>query len=184
MLPSRDCLVDVIARLHSFHPNSRVQLSAQGNQNIPFLDLQLSIDDQARISHELFIKPQNLFHYVPFTSCHPPFVFKGVVQGEFQRYVRRCSSQKVADVHVRSLRQRLPRKGYPHALLAQNTVRRVQRYINKPALPVHAVIRYSRSVNPSRLREVLRPIQRIMPQLRLSFRVQKSLFRLLYAQWR
>ena len=183
LLLSRDCLVDVIARLHSFHPNIRVQLSAQGNQNIPFLDLQLSIDDQARISHELFIKPQNLFHYVPFTSCHPPFVFKGVVQGEFQRYVRRCSSQKVADVHVRSLRQRLLRRGYPHALLAQNTVRRVQRYINKPVLPVHAVIRYSRSVNPSRLREVLRPIQRIMPQLRLSFRVQKSLFRLLYAQW-
>ena len=91
LLLSRDCLVDVIARLHSFHPNIRVQLFAQGNQNIPFADLQLSIDDQARISHELFIKPQNLFHYVPFTSCHPPFVFKGVVQGEFQRYVRRCA---------------------------------------------------------------------------------------------
>eukprot|EP00439_Symbiodinium_sp_Y106_P044599 s5782_g5.t1 len=164
--------------------SNEVAVEVEGNQNIPFLDLQLSIDDQARISHELFIKPQNLFHYVPFTSCHPPFVFKGAVQGEFQRYVRRCASQKVANVHVRSLRQRLLRRGYPLALLAQNTVRRVQRYINKPALPVHAVIRYSRSVNPSRLREVLRPIQRIIPQLRRFFRVQKRLFRLLYAQWR
>ena len=186
LLLSRDCVSSCIERLHSFHPNIRVKVSAQGMRDIPFLDLQLSIDAEANISHIIFTKPQNLFHFVPFTSCHPAFVFRGVVQGEYQRYTRRCSSQTAAAHHVQLLRQRLLRRGYPHSVVYKHTIRQVKQthLFKKDGLRVHMVLQYSRSLNVPKLRGVLAPLRRLLPQLRLSFGVQRNMFRLLYGQWR
>ena len=182
-----DCAQECIRRLHSFHPDIRVKISAQGQKNIPYLDLLLTVDSEGRIGHELFTKPQSLFHYVPYTSCHPEFVFRGVVRGEHQRYSRRCSSQAAAAVHVNRLRQRLIRRGYPHSLVKANTTQR--KIIRSPAqlkgdTRIHVVMRYSSSINRRKLRSVLRPVMSILPQMRISFKVQRNLFRLLYGQWR
>ena len=76
----------ILERAHEFHPSIRLTLSACGVSNIPFLDLALSVAEDGQVSHELYTKPRNRFQYVPFTSCHPPFVFSGVAKGEYQRY--------------------------------------------------------------------------------------------------
>ena len=186
LLLSRDCVSLCIERLHAFHPNIRVKVSAQGMRDIPFLDLQLSIDADANISHVIFTKPQNLFHFVPYTSCHPGFVFRGVVQGEFQRYSRRCSSPTAAAEQVKLLRRRFLRRGYPNSLVYKYTSRRVNQIhrSNKDELRIHMVLQHSQSLNVPKLRGVLAPLRRLLPQIRLSFGVQRNLFRLLYGQWR
>jgi len=47
-----------------------------------FLDLKLSIKNN-HIHTKTFLKPQNLYLYIPSLSAHPTRCFKGQVTGEF-----------------------------------------------------------------------------------------------------
>ena len=48
---------------------------------VPFLDLQVSVQ-QHRLHFQTYRKPQNIYAYLPRSSCHPPSVFESLVTGE------------------------------------------------------------------------------------------------------
>ena len=175
----------ILESAHEFHPSIRLTLSACGVSNIPFLDLALSVAEDGQVSHELYTKPHNRFQYVPFTSCHPPFVFSGVAKGEYQRYIRRCSSDELAKPHLARLTLRFLKRGYPHSLLhkARHQALKREKQVRDHLHAVHLVMTYSSSLNASKLRQLMQPIKRLWPSVRMSFKVQRNLFRLLYSQW-
>ena len=179
----------ILQRAHEFHPSIRLSISAYGTRDIPFLDVMLSVDASGQISHELYTKPRNRFQYVPYNSCHPPFVFKGVVQGEYQRYTRRCSSQVAARLHLNRLASRFQKRGYPKRLcdhafasVQQSHLKR-SRQLRDMSQSVHVVLTFSASLNVKMIQRLLQPIRRLWPSVRLSLKVQRNLFRLLYSQW-
>ena len=55
--------------------------------DVNFLDLNLCIENE-KFTHKTFRKPLNAYAYLPWSSCHPPSVKKGIVATELQRILR------------------------------------------------------------------------------------------------
>lgn len=74
-------------------------------------------DGMIRLRTRTHQKPLNLYLYIPFTSHHPPGVFKSLVNAELLRYVQTCSEEHWYECMKRKLFHRLRRRGYPPAFL-------------------------------------------------------------------
>ena len=113
---SKDDIDRAITAANSYHHELSWELQALGASDIPFLDLSISHNGK-KIDWDLFIKPLNIFQYVPFSSCHPQTTNRAVAQGEFLRALRRCSSKRSAHSHIQFLKAKLVATGYPGWLL-------------------------------------------------------------------
>lgn len=84
-------------------------------QNVPFLDLLLSLRDRT-IVYELYRKPINTYQYLEWDSGHPLATKKGFVIGEIVRIFRNCSDHDTALKHVDFFRSKIRLRGYPPKL--------------------------------------------------------------------
>ena len=93
---------------------------------VPFLDLQVSVQ-QHRLHFQTYRKPQNIYAYLPRSSCHPPSVFESLVTGETTR-LHRTNYRNPASFHeqVEFFVEKLCRRGY-NSLQARKLIERTSR---------------------------------------------------------
>jgi len=64
IMPS-SCSNSFIARANDFHDTIKVERTAHGRINIPYLDVALTLSDNGSLHFELYRKPGNLYQYLP-----------------------------------------------------------------------------------------------------------------------
>ena len=98
-----------------WHPN--IQFENTGLESLSFLDLQLSRDLDDTLKWELYVKPQNLYLYVPRHSNHPAGVFKSIIVGGMKRIDARNKFKADAERHKSFFRSKLNERGYSNAFI-------------------------------------------------------------------
>ena len=83
---------------------------------VNFLDLTISIENE-RLVTKIFEKPQNLYLYLPSSSCHTPGILKGTIIGMIYRYFALITYESDFILQVELFFHRLCNRGYRPALL-------------------------------------------------------------------
>ena len=181
-----DRIADVV---NSWNANIQVELGASGSC-VPYLDISVNLSG-GKISFSLFRKPQNLYLYLPRTSCHPEPVFRSVCSGEGTRLARRCQQQHVLSRELAFTCQKLISRGYSYSLI-QSAFNR-SRARSHPVSQVSAAREvknlylkqvFSFSVHRPSIRKCLDSAKTILAEHgakpELVFTVQPNIFRILY----
>ena len=111
----------LLARLNSYHPNVRWEVTKSGRQKVPFLDLELSIENRAPF-YELFRKPLNAYLYVPGSSMHSRNTMIGTIKGEVHRCFRNCLKFRDCMKHIDFFTKKFSARGYPQSEVKQIAV--------------------------------------------------------------
>ena len=119
--------------LNNFNPAIRYT-SSQSQTTVDFLDLTIYKSHLFPFTNILdtktFQKPQNLYQYLHYSSCHQPAVYKAIISGELVRYVRTNTSETNYEVMKTQFKNRLLARGYPKKLIEK--VSATVRYKNRP----------------------------------------------------
>jgi hypothetical protein len=91
--------------------------SSNRARTVNFLDLQITIHNNGTISTRLYEKPENLYLYLPASSCHPYSILKGLIHGMVYRTIRLTSDKAVQSIELQNLVRRLSARGYQQSLL-------------------------------------------------------------------
>jgi hypothetical protein len=94
-----------------------------------FLDLQITIRGNGTISTCLFEKQQNLYLYLPSTSCHPPGNLRSLISGMIYRTLRLTSEVPKQKQELHRLYHRLAARGYRRSLI-QNSINATYRRLS------------------------------------------------------
>lgn len=82
--------------------------------SLPFLDLNVIINNKTqKITTSTYIKKMNLHLFTPFSSCHPPATYKGIIIGEIIRYRYQCDEDSDFQSMVIKLKGYLQQRQYP-----------------------------------------------------------------------
>ena len=177
---------------NSYHGCINVKRSAVGKQDVPFLDLSLSLGDANSISHTLFRKQLCLYHYVPRASCHRRSVYTAVILGEAKRILRRCMHESDQKRELHFFKRALLRRGYGISDILKLFARAQREHMRTNAKTRtrgrtgYFKVIHSSAVNYGYIRKTLRRLQPLTTlDLRICAQTQKNLFRLLYPiTWR
>ena len=100
---SQHQLETFLTALNNFHPSLHYTYSFS-TENTDFLDLTIYKGPHFQCTHHLdtrtFQKPQNLYQYLHFESCHQRSVHKGIILTECIRYIRTNTSK---DNYIRTI---------------------------------------------------------------------------------
>ena len=77
-----------------------------------FLDLELWLDENNKLQHQLYQKQQNLYQYLPATSSHNHHIFKNFIKNELVRYRRCCTMDEDFSRIKSAFMERLSARGY------------------------------------------------------------------------
>ena len=109
-------LEDFLHRLNSCHPTIHFTWTIS-SEGVDFLDTRIykgsRFQQTGTLDIQTFFKPTNTFQYLHFSSSHPKGVFKGLVRGEANRFLRSNSSQETYERTLSTLRHHLLCRGYP-----------------------------------------------------------------------
>ena len=113
---SRESLEDFLHRLNSCHPTIHFTWTIS-SEGVDFLDTRIykgsRFQQTGTLDIQTFFKPTNTFQYLHFSSSHPKGVFKGLVRGEANRFLRSNSSQETYERTLSTFRHHLLCRGYP-----------------------------------------------------------------------
>ena len=98
--------------MDSWHGSLKFEVVCAGRENVPFLDLSLSVLESGYIGFKTHRKDLNEYLYVPRSSCHPSGFFSGIVLGENCRLDRTNSGESSRLDAVRFFEQKLSVRGY------------------------------------------------------------------------
>ena len=91
---------------------------SERSRSVTFLDLNITIQANGRVTTDLYEKPLNLHAYLPPHSAHPPGVLRGLVKGMLYRCKVLCSHPEDQRRHIYNFYRRLLARGYhPNGLL-------------------------------------------------------------------
>jgi len=181
--------------LNDWHPSIVCKLAGTGTSDVQFLDISMSIVD-CKLSHRLYRKPLALYHYVPFSSCHPSSVFTGVVEGELHRISRRCTFDHDFLQEAGFFNKKLVARGYPSSIFhralraracKKGALSRVQNSSHASVRKIFLKVEHSSAVNYTHIRRVVHACERLVASNNISSKfvlaksIQKSVFRTLYA---
>jgi hypothetical protein len=88
-------------------------------QEINFLDLQITIKRNGKLSTRIYEKEENCYLYLPATSSHPPGNLKSLVYGMVHRTLRLTSEVCDQKQELQLLIIRLTARGYAKSLILQ-----------------------------------------------------------------
>ena len=94
-----------------------------GKENIPYLDVSLSIID-GHIQTDLYKKPTDTNMILPFNSSHPRHCLRAIPYGQCLRLRRICSTDTSFRKRCDELLKNLRNRGYPKELV-QNAIEKV-----------------------------------------------------------
>ena len=88
----------------------------EDSKHVHFLDLWLRLDKE-KVHFATYHKPNCLYMYTPFNSCHPLNVKRGIVMTELTRLLLTNSSEASFNLNRDLLFQKLMARGYPRYFL-------------------------------------------------------------------
>jgi hypothetical protein len=100
---------------------------------INFLDLTLTINKKGIITTKIYEKAENLYLYLPATSCRPFNNIKGLIYGMVYRTIRLTSSRDDQTRELQNLVKRLTARGYQQSLLVKIINETYQRLATPPS---------------------------------------------------
>jgi len=109
-----------LEQANSFHPT--IKFTAEiSDKEITFLDTVVHKGERfqkdAILDVKTHYKPTETFQYTHYTSCHPPGVKRGFINGKTIRLLRTNSSQKNFQGSLSNCKTRLLARGYPKNLV-------------------------------------------------------------------
>ena len=111
-------LDDILAVLNSWDDTINVTHEAsEVPTNVHFLDVDYTI--RPAVTFKTYRKPQCLYCYTPFTSCHPNSIKRSIVLTELVRLLRTNSSEELYLNSVQFFIAKARLRGYPLSLLHQ-----------------------------------------------------------------
>ena len=155
--------------LNKAHPT--IKFTHECSQtSIDFLDITIYKGDRYKMQNKLDIKPflkkNNKFQYLQYSSAHPKSTFTSLIKGEMTRLLRACSSEsdyhKTRDKLYKVLRDR----GYPNYLIKKvqeevpyahrcNVIKEKQ---SKPcSYDTFLVTEYTPDLDTKKLKRIIRP---------------------------
>ena len=103
-----------ISHLNAQHPSIKFTATYDSHtREIPFLDTNISLNDDGQIVTDLYKKPTAKAQYLLPTSCHPGHVTKNIPFSLGYRLLRICSSKITFNQRLEELRQDLLSRQYP-----------------------------------------------------------------------
>ena len=87
------------------------------NNGIAFLDVWLQINDNGKVSSDIYAKPTDTFNYLPFTSSHPRHTIRNIPFVLARRIRGIVSNEEILDQRFREMKARLKAKKYPLGLI-------------------------------------------------------------------
>ena len=86
-------------------------------QPINFLDISFSFDKNKQLQTDLFKKPTDSRSYLNFNSCHPNYMFSGIVKSQATRLRRIINDEDRLAIRLDELKKDFQRCGYPESML-------------------------------------------------------------------
>lgn len=77
-----------------------------------FLDLTLTIEEDGKLTYELYQKPICKYQYITPFSSHPTHVIKNFISNEARRIQKRCSNIEAVAKHTQAFIERLAARGH------------------------------------------------------------------------
>eukprot|EP00971_Amphidinium_carterae_P280674 5572219-Amphidinium_carterae.1 len=167
------------AILSDFHPQLKLSITTCGKTDIPYLDLE---------------KPNNPRGHFPINSCHPLFVHRSIVRVETLRYIRRFSDSHDLQVGLTFLASKFRARGYPGDMVRQIQLRTLQQTTHRREPTARQskkqvgtlIFKYSTNFRVGRFnlsfKKTIAAVSKVSP-ISVAFKIQPSLFRLVYQQW-
>ena len=84
---------------------------------INFLDISFSFDAKKQLQTDLFRKPTDSRSYLSFSSCHPNYMFSGIVKSQATRLRRIINDESRLAMRLDELQRDFQRCGYPEKML-------------------------------------------------------------------
>ena len=111
--PKEQDLQTFLDALNSHHPNIHFTFN-HSSVSTNFLDLTIYKSETTNtLEVKTYQKPQNLYQYLEYTSCHPSSTYKGLIKGECVRYVRTNTQKYNYEALAALLKKRLIQRNYP-----------------------------------------------------------------------
>ena len=123
-----------------------------------YMDLSIQIEGNT-VSTTLYEKPNNLHLFIPFKSCHPPGLLKGMVYGMIHRINKLCSKELDRKRRYSDYYKALLRRGYdketimPIFHLAINGNRNIEKVPRKSRVFFH-VKYHPKNMKPSTIQRL------------------------------
>jgi hypothetical protein len=87
-------------------------------REVNFLDLTIRIEADGNLTFKTYVKPQNLFLYIPLQSAHPKGVLKSLIHGRLQNYAMQNSLRADFIAITKALFVHLQKRGYTTEILS------------------------------------------------------------------
>ena len=116
---------------NSIHPSIQFTLETSINNQLPFLDTLVHLNNDRSFTTELFIKPSHSGTCLPYTAFAPMSRKKGLIISETLR-AQRISSPHLLQCSMDKVTERLMNNGYPHRLIINTRKNIDPEYSNQP----------------------------------------------------
>ena len=131
---SEEELKRFIDHLNTQHPYIKFTATYDvSTRRVPFLDMEVSIDDQGYIRTDLFKKETARCQYLLPSSCHPGHITKNIPFSLAYRLLRICSMPDVFNERLEELRVDLLKRAYRPKII-EDAFRRIRLISRKEAL--------------------------------------------------
>lgn len=121
--------------MNSFIAKISLEFSLSSS-SVNFLDLVIYKSTRRKIQFRTFQKPQNIYQYLPRSSCHNPATIRGYIRGELIRFCRTNSTLENRKLLFNLFYQRLRARSFPISYLVRifATVDPSERHLESAAL--------------------------------------------------
>ena len=97
------------------------------SRSVPFLDVEVSIDEDGYIQTDLYKKPTSVAQYLMPSSCHPSHITRNIPYSLAYRLLRICSKKEKFEQRLEELRKDLFSRGYKPKIV-HDAFERVKQY--------------------------------------------------------
>ena len=99
--------------LNSLHPRIKFTIERSKNKELPFLDTKVKIQEDGKVTLEVYRKPTHTDQYLAFDSNHHMSQKLGIVHTLQRRKDRIVTTEEDKQKEDRQIKQALARCGYP-----------------------------------------------------------------------
>ena len=148
------------------------------HESIDFLDVEVKIDKERRITTDIYHKPTDSFNYIPFDSGHPKHQKVNIPFNRARRIRTIVSDENRSEQRLQDLKTILQNKRYPEKLIkdgiwrAKNIPKEELRKTKRPQENKNINIAYVTSYNPNNP-NILSTIRNTLPLLKQSPQMNK-----------
>ncbi len=131
---SQSELQTFINHLNKVHPNIKFTSTYdKDTKTIPFLDMQVTIDEEGIIQTDLYTKDTSIAQYLLPQSCHPGHITQNIPFSMALRILRICSKNERFLLRLQQLKEHLKSRSYNDKIL-KKTFERVCKIDRREAL--------------------------------------------------